>query len=134
MSLPTLAEAASALITVFEGNKLKAYRDSGGVWTNGIGNTHNVSPNSTITEEQSLEDFTRNQAALLAKVTGYPVLAAAAYASFGFNCGSGALNKVLSGADTIDNPVHTTDRHGNVLEGLKARRKLEMLLINFYKE
>lgn len=123
-------DLAAALIVLFEGERLKAYQDTGGVWTNGIGNTRGVVPNSTITHEQSVADFARNQAPLLAMVAGIPVSKAAALVSFGFNCGQGALRKVLSGADTIENPVHTTDRHGTVLTGLVNRRRLESLLSN----
>ncbi len=124
----TLSDFSTALISVFEGIQLKAYQDTGGVWTNGIGNTHGVVPGSTITMDQAAADFARNQAPLLAMVADLPVLKAAALVSFGFNCGQAALRRVLAGDDTIENPVHTTDRHGNVLPGLVARRRLESLL------
>jgi GH24 family phage-related lysozyme (muramidase) len=55
-------------------------------------------------------------------------LSGAALVSFGYNCGSGALAKVLAGADTIANPRHTTDAHGVVLGGLVNRRRLEEVL------
>lgn len=127
--MQTLAQMVAALITVFEGERLTAYQDSGGVWTNGIGNTHNVVPGSVITHEQAVADFTRNQTSLLALLENRPVIEGAALASFGFNCGYGALKKVLAGQDTIDNPRHTTDRTGKVLAGLVARRRLELALI-----
>ena len=127
--MPTLAELAAALIAVFEGERLTPYRDSGGVWTDGIGNTHGVQPGVTITHTQAIEDFERNDHPLLALVTDKPIVAAAAYVSFGFNCGCHALENVLAGKDSILNPVHTTDRHGNVLAGLVARRRLESMLI-----
>lgn len=44
----------------FEKCRLKPYRDSGGVWTNGWGNTHHVDPNITITQEQADRDLLAN--------------------------------------------------------------------------
>ncbi len=110
----TLAEFAAALITVFEGERLTAYLDSGGVPTIGIGHTSSVIAGDVITHEQAIALF---------------AIEAAALASFGFNCGRGALAKVLAGGDLVSNPVHTTDRHGKVLAGLVARRRLEETLI-----
>lgn len=43
------------LIKYFEGMKLRAYQDSGGVWTIGIGHTATAKPGMIITEEQALE-------------------------------------------------------------------------------
>lgn len=126
---PTPAEFAAALIACFEGERLRPYRDSGGVWTDGIGNTHGVTPGVTITHEQAVADFERNCHPLLALVEGKPLLAAGGYASFGFNCGLSALEAVLAGKDSVSNPKHTTDRKGNVLPGLVARRKFEAMLI-----
>ena len=44
----------------FEGCRLTAYQDEGGVWTNGYGNTHGVVPGSTITQEQAEADLRAN--------------------------------------------------------------------------
>lgn len=41
------------LITTFEGCKLHAYDDGGGVWTIGYGHTRGVSPGMTITQAQA---------------------------------------------------------------------------------
>lgn len=43
------------LIKFFEGMKLRAYQDSGGVWTIGIGHTATAKPGMIITEEQALD-------------------------------------------------------------------------------
>lgn len=128
---PTLAALAAALISVFEGpEKLTAYRDSGNVLTIGRGHTGpDVTPGLVITHERAVELFAQDEAPLLTLVADCPLIAGAALASFGFNCGRGALAKVLNGADTVSNPVHTTDRHGDVLAGLQSRRRLEALLI-----
>jgi lysozyme len=54
------SDTGLALTEQFEGCKLIAYRDSGGVWTNGYGNTHGVVPGSMITEEQAVADLQSN--------------------------------------------------------------------------
>lgn len=43
-----------ALVREFEGCRLTAYQDSGGVWTIGYGHTSGVGPNQVCTEEQAL--------------------------------------------------------------------------------
>lgn len=130
MGLPTTEQLAAALIIVFESEKLLAYVDSGGVWTIGIGHTGpDVHPGLRITSEQSAALFAADQKHLFELVAEIASpFRAAALVSFGFNCGAGALKKVLIGADSILNPIHTTDRHGNILPGLVARRRLEALL------
>lgn len=125
----TLPEAVSVLLTALEGEKLTAYQDTGGKWTDGIGNTKNVTPGQHITHEQAVADLIRNMAPIMDKVKQFPMLKAVALASFGFNCGVNALDKVIAGTDTIDNPIHCTDKHGNVLTGLTSRRRLEKMLI-----
>ncbi len=129
MNPVTLAELAAALIAVFEGCRLTSYQDSGGVWTIGIGHTKGVAAGQAITTEQAQEFFAEDQSPLLALVAGRPILEAAALVSFGFNVGQGALERVLAGQDTIGNPKHATDRHGNLLPGLAARRRLEETMI-----
>jgi GH24 family phage-related lysozyme (muramidase) len=70
---------------------------------------------------------------LFSLVAGFPTLQAAALASFGFNCGRSKLQDVIAGKDSIDAPRHTQDRHGNVLPGLVARRRLESMLVAIAK-
>ncbi len=128
--MTNLETAASTLLAVFEGpEKLVAYRDTGGVWTIGCGHTLGVKEGDTCTHEQAVAWFAVDQKPLLDMVRDKPPLVGAAYASFGFNCGRGALHAVLSGADTIDNPRHATDRSGKTVSGLVSRRRLEKLLV-----
>jgi GH24 family phage-related lysozyme (muramidase) len=133
--MPTLTELTSALIAAFEGpEKLTAYRDTGGVWTIGRGHTLGVKQGMTCTHDQVVAWFAEDQAPLFALVASastapVPMLAAAALVSFGYNCGSHALSNVLTGADTIDNPRHATDRQGVTQPGLVSRRNLERLLL-----
>jgi lysozyme len=128
MNPVTVAELAAALIAVFEGCRLTAYQDSGGVWTIGIGHTTGVAEGQVITMAQAQAFFAEDQAPLLAKVgAGKGIADAAALVSFGFNCGMGALERVMAGQATLDQFVH--DGHGNVLPGLVARRHLEETLM-----
>jgi len=124
----TFQELAGALIAQFEGCKLNAYLDSGGVWTIGYGHTGpDVLPTSTITEQEALDLLAKDQAALFAMVADVPSIPAkAAYISFGFNCGKAALAKVLQGHALMSQFVH--DHLGNTLPGLVSRRRLEELL------
>lgn len=126
---PSTAELTAALLAVFEGARLQAYQDSGGVWTIGIGHTKDVHAGMVITHEQAVQFMIEDQAGLLGLVGGRPALEAAALCSFGFNCGLQRLKDVLAGKDSIDLPRHTQDRKGNTLPGLVARRRLEAMLI-----
>ena len=61
--MPQTMQYSSGGLTLteqFEGCELTAYQDSGGVWTNGYGNTHGVVPGSTITEQQAIADLQAN--------------------------------------------------------------------------
>jgi lysozyme len=133
MSKPTTQDLAGALLAIFEGPniRLAAYQDSGGVWTIGRGHTGpEVVEGLECTYEQAMAWLASDEAPLFALLSGVPTIRAAALASFGFNCGRGALKNVLAGADAIDNPRHTTDKHGIVQPGLVARRRLEKMLID----
>ena len=44
----------------FEKCRLMPYKDGGGVWTNGWGNTHRVTPGAAITQEQADKDLLAN--------------------------------------------------------------------------
>lgn len=124
----TVAELAGALIASWEGLKLGAYQDSGGVWTIGFGHTAGVGPRDICTREQAYEWLSSDSAALIRLTEGKPLHAAAAYVSFGFNCGYHALELVLASKSVLSNFVH--DRHGNVLDGLVRRRAAEQALID----
>ncbi len=132
----TTAELAAALIAVFEGCRLAAYQDSGGVWTIGIGHTGGVTQGMVITQAEALQFFAADQAPLLAKVAALnlSIAESAALVSFGFNCGIGALERVIVGYSigTSDGmPAILAYNHagGQVVAGLAARRSLENTLI-----
>jgi lysozyme len=124
----TLAELSAALIAPLEGCRLTSYADSGGVLTIGIGHTGpDVHVGMTITQTQAEALFAADQSHLLAMVDDRPLLEAAALVSFGFNCGSGALSRVIAGLAHPEDFIH--DAKGNVLPGLVTRRHLEATLM-----
>lgn len=132
MITPTAVELATALLDVFEGPvTLEAKCDHGGVWYIGRGHTAGVKAGMTCTAEQAAKWFLEDQTPLFALVRDRHPLAQAAYVSFGYNVGEGALKKVLAGLDSIMNPIHQTDRRGVRLAGLTSRRALEDLLTEF---
>lgn len=127
-SSPTVEEVAAALIRVFEGLRFTAYRDSGGVWTIGYGHTGpEVKEGLVITQAQAQAYLQADSSEIFKAVKSYNTLAAAALVSFGYNCGLGALERVLAGHAHITDFIH--DKHGNELAGLVSRRALEEILI-----
>ena len=130
---PALQTAAASLIMQIEGVRLTAYKDTGGVVTIGVGHTgKDVIEGSHVTIAQAMDLLKQDLAPIFAALDKAGVTSPGkvlAYASFGFNCGVGALGKVLAGQDRIDNPRHTRDARGNVLPGLLSRRNLEVALL-----
>lgn len=123
----TLPELASLIIRQFEGCRLTAYQDGGGVWTIGWGETAGVKQGMTITQAQADAFLPQAMAPLFAKVAGRPLLEAAALVSFGYNCGIGALERVIAGHSLLTDFVH--DAKGIVEPGLLRRREFEQTLI-----
>jgi len=80
-----------------ENDRLTAYRDGGGVLTNGVGNTHGVTEGETITYAQSIADLERNMATAADTVNHLLKVPATqnefdALVSLGFNIGIGAIS------------------------------------------
>ena len=124
----SLVQLSTSLIAVFEGCRLTAYRDSGGILTIGYGHTGpDVTEGLTITRELAEELLVKDQERLFAMVQDKPLIEAAALISFGFNCGARALEKVIMGTAILTDYVK--DRRGNELPGLVARRRMEEALI-----
>lgn len=123
----------------FEGCKLYAYRDSGGVLTIGYGHTRNVKAGQAITERQA-EELLRQDldtAARQVEALGLDWLSQEqkeALVDFAFNLGIGRLKKSTLLKDIKD---RKTDLiivrdfmawkfcNGKVLQGLVKRRKWE---------
>jgi lysozyme len=124
----TTSELSARLIQVFEGCKRTAYWDkTGKVWTIGFGHTKTARAGMTITQQQADELFVADCAPLLALVAGRPTIEAAALLSFGFNCGAGALKRLLAGQIELSTYGRTSG--GVSLPGLEARRDLEQALV-----
>ena len=130
------AKLASAIISIFEGpgprnnaGLYMPYQDGGGVWTIGRGHTAGVTAATPPATQFQVDDwFAADQVALFKLVASLPVLEAAAWLSFGFNCGMGAMLACMrAGAEHLRNYVH--DAKGNVEPGLVTRRDREYFLI-----
>lgn len=129
----TVEKLAARLIQVFEGCQLTAYWDKHGkVWTIGFGHTKTAREGMKITQAQADELFIQDCAPLLKLVNGRPLLEAAALVSFGFNCGAGALQKLLAGKIKLSEYGRTSG--GTPLPGLVARRLLEEALVEISNE
>ena len=126
------------LIKKFEGCKLTAYQDLVGVWTNGWGNTHNVDPSSTITQEQADADLVKNVSDDELLVTHFVTSDINqnqfdALLSFAYNCGfhnlqvSTLLVKVNFGDfdGAAQEFLRWNHAGGKVLAGLTIRRQAE---------
>jgi|ERR1035438_2277076 GH24 family phage-related lysozyme (muramidase) len=126
----TTQELATYLIACLEGCRLTAFQDPGGVWSIGFSHTGPAVVEGLVWNYvQAVTQLQDDIAPLLLLVVSLPVPHGAALVSFGYNCGRGALELVLAGHDTIGNPRHYTDRHGNVLTALQSRRRLEEALM-----
>ena len=123
----TIPEFAATVIASFEGCELKAYQDGGGVWTIGYGHTGpEIGSGHTITQAQALEYLQSDIQKVLKYLPGKPILEAGAYASFGYNCGEGALQQVLAGKTQLLAFDHI---HGVPNAALLRRRQFEAALI-----
>lgn len=125
------------LITSFEGCRLKAYQDSGGVWTIGYGHTVDVLPGQTITIQQAQLYLIKDLANKEKYVNKYDSIyhftqnQFDALVSFCYNAGQGNLKKLLNdGTKPIeqiyaDLPNTCIKAKGKILNGLIRRRKAE---------
>lgn len=94
----TYSEDGLALTKSFEGCRLKAYQDQGGVWTIGYGHTRGVKAGDVCTQEQAEEWLREDVAFTVASVNKlaparFPVSQNQfdALVDFAFNLGAGAL-------------------------------------------
>lgn len=94
-----LSEKGANLIKQYEGLRLNAYQDAGGVWTIGYGHTAGVQPSDVITKEEAdalfwadVEKFVRG-VNRLKQGTRLTQSQFDAMVSFAYNCGLGALER-----------------------------------------
>lgn len=123
--------------------RLTPYRDSGGVLTNGYGNTHHVDANVTITQQQADDDLLRNVQDAVDAVNDHVSVTLTqnqfdALVDFTFNCGvtafkNSTLLKLLNAGD-LDGACAQLDRwvkdNGKYVQGLQNRRDAEQALWN----
>ena len=137
--------SAAKIIATFEGLRLKAYKDSGGLWTIGYGTTINpvtglsIKEGDTITKEQALQWLriqTARVEADVKKKIKVPVNLnqLAALTSLAYNIGLGSFGRstllrlLNSGADKekiASEFLRWNKVKGVVVPGLTNRRKLE---------
>lgn len=130
-----------ALTESFEKCRLTSYQDSGGVWTNGWGNTHRVTPGTTISQDQADSDLLANVQDAVDCVNDNVTVALAqnqfdALVDFVFNVGCGAfkgstlLKKLNTGDFTgADAQIALWDKvKGVVCPGLDNRRHADQVL------
>lgn len=132
-----------AFIGAQEGLRLKAYRDSGGVWTIGYGHTSmagapHVQPGMRITRKDAEAIFARDLLKYESEVMREVKVPLAqcqfdALVSFTYNCGEGSLRKAVFLAHLNSDNVAAVPRvmlefdtaAGHVLPALLRRRKAE---------
>lgn len=138
MSIKKINTHGLTLIKKFEGCKLKAYKDSAGVWTIGYGHTGDVFAGQTITQEEA-DDLLRfdvreaehylNNEQIILNQNQYDALV-----SFIYNVGYGNFRRSTLRKKVLRNPIDKSIRTefmrwvyagGRRLEGLKRRRKAE---------
>ena len=134
----TYSKAGIELTGRFEGCRIKAYPDTGGVWTIGYGHTHGVHPGMTCTpgeaeawleqDIQAAADAVNRLVSVLLKQSEFDALV-----DFVFNLGAGAfarstmLKDINAGnlaAAASQFPLWDRDA-GRVLAGLLHRRLAE---------
>lgn len=126
------------LIKEFEGCRLKAYKDSVGVWTIGWGNTSHAKAGMVITQQQAetflKDDIKPVERVLNAMGINYTQNQFDALVSWIYNLGSGNFRsstmyrKILAKADEVeitDQLVKWHNAGGRPLLGLKRRRVAE---------
>ena len=98
MSGMRMSDAGLELLMEREGCVLRPYRDSRGIWTDGVGNTSGVTPDGPpITREKAMADLRRNlegvEAALSQVRVPLEQFQHDALGSFVFNVGAGAFRE-----------------------------------------
>jgi lysozyme len=146
---PAWLQPAVALLHEFEGLRLQAYQDQGGLWTIGWGSTRifgrAVRQGDTISRTQAdaqfrldVDTFAAHLFRLLPLVKAWPPHRIAALVSFTYNIGASALEtstlrrRLLAGEDHVKVISQELPRwnkaKGQVSDGLVRRRKAEVQL------
>lgn len=127
-----ISEKGKMLIKKYEGCRLKAYYCPSGVLTIGWGHTAKVKPGQVITQQDADrlfdEDIKRYEVAQ--KYGTFNQNQYDALTSFCYNCGEGALQKVIKSGDIPGTMMLYVNGSNGPLEGLRRRRKEEVNLYN----
>lgn len=134
----TYGQKGLELTKSFESCRLMPYKDGGGVWTDGWGNTHRVVPGIAITQEKADNDLIMNVADAVDTVNDHVTVPLTqnqfdALVDFTFNCGAGAfksstLLKKLNAGDyggAVAELARWNKDNGKVVAGLTRRRAAE---------
>lgn len=130
------------LVAKYEGCRLEAYKCPAGVWTIGYGHTAGVNPGDKLASKEAAKSLLKED---LRKYSGYvnscvkkgliifPLTQNQfdALTSFCYNCGSGSLQKLVSGRDAAtvaEKMLQYNKGGGKVLLGLVRRREEERAL------
>lgn len=138
----SIPDIAIEFIKKFEGMSLKAYRDSGGIWTIGYGHTSRVKHEDVITQEQAdaflKQDLFQASRAIVRLTDMYlNDYQYTALLSLVFNIGITAyqrstLRQVINRKELAKVPGEfkkwSKDHMGHTLKGLLSRRKAEARL------
>lgn len=130
---------AMTLVTQWEGTELDSYQDAVGIWTVCTGHTATAAPNQTRTQAECDELLASDMGAAFAAVDRYIDVplepeTQAAFASFTFNVGAGALQRStlarLANSGDIEAACKQLLRwvyaSGQRLRGLANRRAAEL--------
>lgn len=136
-----MTEQAEILIKTLEGLRLKAYQDSGGVWSIGFGETKGVTPGMQISIQQAEKYLEARLATLeeeILTLVKVPINdnQLSGLESFAYNLGIGALAgstmlKLINKGDfaeAADQFSLWTHVKGKIIPGLVTRRKAEQKL------
>lgn len=135
-------DAGKSLIKKYEQCRLRAYLDTGGIWTIAWGHTAGVKQGDTCTQAQADQWFDDDlwwREQQVADLVDWDLdeNQFSAVVSFVYNIGSGNFAKsavlhAINQGDFDDVPMHMLawdkDHAGNVLKGLQARRREEITL------
>lgn len=140
--MPHINAAGLTLIENFEGCELKAYQDSGGIWTIGYGHTGpDVHPGEIITHFEAQTLLAKDVASAEQKVQQVVQIVLtpnefSALVSFQFNTGALPSSPALALINAHQFPsawddhlcLYIRDANGTALEGLIRRRAAERAL------
>ena len=141
----TTSSQAEAIIKKFEGKRLKAYKDSGGLYTIGYGSTYNFNENRPVIATDVIDDTTAlnwlrkeisTRSTEIKKLIKVPVNQNMldSLTSLAFNIGTGAFKKstllrlLNAGSNknlVADEFLKWNKVKGNIVPGLTNRRILE---------